>query len=90
VTQRGRALVTPGWDVPFKAAAGGRLRELRTERGWSQDELARRAGMSQATLSNIERGETQPFPATQRALAAALEMDARDLIVRLSGDPHAR
>lgn len=82
-------VVTAGWDRPFKVSAGRRLRELRQERGWSQYELARRAGVSQGTLSNIERGDTQPFPATQRALAEALGMEARELVVRLSGDPYA-
>ncbi len=36
-----------------------RVRELREQRGWSQSEVARRAGVRQATLSAIERGETK-------------------------------
>jgi transcriptional regulator with XRE-family HTH domain len=31
-----------------------RLRALRGERGWSLDELARRSGVSRATLSRLE------------------------------------
>ncbi|MDG4865897.1 XRE family transcriptional regulator [Streptomyces sp. T-3] len=37
-----------------------RLAELRTERGWSLDELARRADVSRSTLSRLERGEISP------------------------------
>jgi transcriptional regulator with XRE-family HTH domain len=37
-----------------------RLAALRTERGWSLDELAVASGISRATLSRLERGETSP------------------------------
>lgn len=33
-----------------------RLRELRTERGWSQAELAERLGVTRQTIISIERG----------------------------------
>ncbi len=36
-----------------------RVRELRDQRGWSQSEVARRAGVRQATLSAIENGDTK-------------------------------
>lgn len=36
---------------------GERLRQCRKEMGWSQAETARRAGMSQPNLSELERGE---------------------------------
>jgi DNA-binding XRE family transcriptional regulator len=89
--RRGRLrLVTPGWDRAYKAAVGRRLRELREERGLTQAELARRAGVSNATLCFLESGETQPLPATQRALAAALGLELGELLARLTGDPHAR
>ena len=88
--RRGSKYVTPGWATAYKLETGRRLRELRTEQGLSQGELARRAGLSQSGLSFIERGETLPLPVTQEALAAALGMDLRDLTVRLTGDPHAR
>ena len=37
-----------------------RLARLRAERGWSLDTLAERSGISRATLSRLERGETSP------------------------------
>ena len=85
-----RPPVPEGWGYAFKVEVGRRLRELRAERGVGQAELAHLAGLAPGTLSLIESGETLPLPATQRALAGALGMDERDLIVRLSGDPHAR
>ncbi len=37
-----------------------RLADLRTEHGWSLDELARRSGVSRSTLSRLERCEVSP------------------------------
>ena len=50
----------PG-DIERRIAA--RLGQLRTERGWSLDALAERAGISRATLSRLERGELSPTAA---------------------------
>lgn len=50
---------------------GTRLRDLRTGRGWTQDELARRAGLSKSYLSRIEDGERQPSLASLLSLAQA-------------------
>jgi len=51
------------------------LRELRTDLGHSQDRLAAQAGLRQATISDIERGECRASPASVRALAAALGVE---------------
>lgn len=61
---------------------GRRVRLLREERGWSQGELARRAGVSQGHLSNIERGvrrDTQIVTAAR--IAKALGVPTDDLLV---------
>ena len=42
---------------PEVAAIGGRLRELRKERGLTQAELARQIGIQQSDLSRMEKGE---------------------------------
>ncbi len=39
---------------------GGRIRELRTERGMSQDDLAARVYVSRQTISSWENGKTYP------------------------------
>ncbi|MDT0445597.1 helix-turn-helix domain-containing protein [Streptomyces johnsoniae] len=51
---------------------GRRLRELRTERGLSLSELARRSGLGKATLSELESGRRNPTLETLYALTTAL------------------
>jgi len=50
---------------------GIRLRDLRTERGWTLDELARRTSLSKSYLSRIEDGDRQPSLASLLSLASA-------------------
>ncbi|MFI6861864.1 helix-turn-helix transcriptional regulator [Streptomyces sp. NPDC050421] len=44
------------------AAFGERLRRLRDERGWTQDELAERTGYSGTHISAVETGRRSPTP----------------------------
>jgi len=53
---------------------GGRLRELRVERGLSMRALARKSGLSANALSMIERGRSSPSVSTLYKLAGALEV----------------
>lgn len=46
--------------------------DLRLEAGLSQEELAKRAGLSQAMVSRIERGERYPNPEMAKSIAKAL------------------
>jgi transcriptional regulator with XRE-family HTH domain len=56
------------------------LYEWRKRRGWTQEELAAKAELDQATISNIENGRvTRPAYNTVFKLAAALEIDPRSL-----------
>lgn len=60
-----------------------RLRELREAKGWSQAELARRAGVQRVTITVIEGGRTKGVDfSTLDKLARALEVDPGFLIVR--------
>lgn len=46
---------------------GQRLRRIRDQRGWNQEELAARLGVDQSTLSNWENGTKFPeFQSLQR------------------------
>jgi transcriptional regulator with XRE-family HTH domain len=45
---------------------------LRRQRGWSQAELARRAGMHNSTVCQIESARLRPYPRQLAALATAL------------------
>jgi transcriptional regulator with XRE-family HTH domain len=51
---------------------GGRLREIRTARGISVRELARRAGCSASLVSQVERGVTTPSAGVVYSLANEL------------------
>ena len=56
-----------------------RVRTCRIARGWSQDELAARAGISRAEVSAIETNRLVPSTSTALALAAALDCRVEDL-----------
>lgn len=62
-------------------AAGieNRVRDHRVRRGWSQGELARRAGLSRAGVSAVETGRLVPSAAAALALAAALGVRVEDV-----------
>jgi transcriptional regulator with XRE-family HTH domain len=57
-----------------------RIRELRARKGWSQAELARRAGLHNSVVNRAERGETDITMATLEKLAKALGVGPRSLI----------
>jgi transcriptional regulator with XRE-family HTH domain len=50
---------------------GDRLRELRTRRGWTLDDLAKRTTLSKSYLSRLEEGERQASIAALLSLANA-------------------
>lgn len=69
-----------------KAPESGLYRELREARrrlGWTQAELARRAGTNQGAIARLERGQVMPRLRTLHRLAEV--MGAR-LVVRLEVD----
>ncbi|WP_305045956.1 substrate-binding domain-containing protein [Geoalkalibacter sp.] len=55
------------------------VRRLREERGWSQQELAERAGLSRTGVSAIEAGRLIPSTAAALALAAAFGCRVEDI-----------
>jgi molybdate-binding protein/DNA-binding XRE family transcriptional regulator len=61
------------------AAWKQQLSRHRLDRGWSQEELARRTGLSRAAVSAIETGRVVPSTAAALALAAAFECRVEDL-----------
>ena len=65
-----------------QAALGLAVREARTERGISQEELAHRAGVHRTYVGGIERGERNPTVTSIFKLADALELRASELISR--------
>jgi transcriptional regulator with XRE-family HTH domain len=59
---------------------GENLRQARTRRLLTQDELAEKAGVSQSTIANIERNNAEPQFRTIRKLAKALDVDPTELL----------
>jgi transcriptional regulator with XRE-family HTH domain len=59
---------------------GERLRKQRTRRALTQAELAKRAGVTTATVARIERDEIEPRMTTLRKLAQGLEVDPTELV----------
>ena len=57
-----------------------RLRALRLERGLTQGRLAARASMYTTAVSAYERGDHVPRGAVLARLAAALDVDVRELV----------
>jgi len=55
------------------------LRELRTERGLSQDELAARAGLDRNYIGMIERGARNPAIVNVVKIAEALDVTPSEL-----------
>ena|SRR3712207_6337788 len=53
-------------------ALGERIRHLRQEKGWTQRDLATRAGLKPAGISKYELGTHQPSLAALKAIAEAL------------------
>jgi transcriptional regulator with XRE-family HTH domain len=67
------------------AAIGAQIGLRRSQRGLSGAELARRAGISKTTLSNLEAGVGNPTVATLDALAVALRIPMTDLLATDTG-----
>ena len=59
---------------------GEKLKEVRTRRLLTQDELAEKAGVSQSTIANIERDNAEPQFRTIRKLAKALDIEPTELL----------
>ena len=60
-------------------ALENRVRDQRLGRGWSQDELARRSGLSRAGISAVETGRLVPSAAAALALASAFGVRVEDV-----------
>ena len=66
--------------MPTVVYIGDNLKEIRTRRFLTQEELAERAGVSPATIVRIERNQAEPHISTMRKLAKALDIDPTELL----------
>ena len=67
-------------DSRFIEVDGTKLRKLRREWALSQQDIERRTGISQATLSDLEQGKRGARASTLRKLAEALGVEPRELM----------
>lgn len=51
-------------------------------RGWTEEELARAAGIAQSTVARIERGDRMPSAGTLAKLASALGLSELSDLLR--------
>jgi transcriptional regulator with XRE-family HTH domain len=65
---------------PEAEVFGGRLRELRQKRRFTQGDVAHRSGLTVPYISEMERGFKVPSLTTILRLAIALECKATDLV----------
>lgn len=63
-----------------------RLRDLRSERGWSLDALAQRSGVSRATLSRMENAEVSPTAQVLNKLCVAFGMTLSRLMLMVEDE----
>ncbi len=64
-----------------------RIREYRTGKGWSQGDLAERAGVSRQLVSAVEAGRHVPNVAAALAMARALGRSVEDLFIARAAGP---
>jgi transcriptional regulator with XRE-family HTH domain len=68
-----------GRDEAIKAAFGRRLRELRSQKGFSQEALALACDLDRTYIGGVERGERNVSLINIHKIAAALGVPAREL-----------
>jgi XRE family aerobic/anaerobic benzoate catabolism transcriptional regulator len=61
-------------------ALGERIRQLRTERGWRQIELAEESGLHENFVSDLEQGRKEACLRTLQTIAKAFDLSVADLL----------
>ncbi len=58
-----------------------KVKQLRNKRGWTQEELAKKAGISRVSVARIEAGmRKNPDLSTRKKLAKAFKVNIMDLL----------
>jgi len=70
---------TGGEVTDLSARIGARVRQLRTDHGYSLDVLAARSGVSRSAISTIERGTASPTAVVLERLATGLDVPLASL-----------
>jgi XRE family aerobic/anaerobic benzoate catabolism transcriptional regulator len=61
-------------------ALGERIRQLRTDRGWRQIDLAEETGIHENYVSDLELGRKEVCLRTLETIARAFDMSTADLL----------
>ena len=83
---RRRSAEPAGPEPLWREVLGGRLRELRADRGEKLVDTARRAGISPQYLSEIERGIKEPSSEMISAVAGALDTSLAEIASEIGRD----
>jgi len=67
-----------------------RLRQARTDKGWTQEDLADRVGLSVRYIGQVERRQASPSVRVLGQLADALQMEPTELVRRVKPKDKAR
>ena len=59
---------------------GDRIKELRTQKGWSQSDLARACDKDRQAIERLENGKTNPTIFSLFEVSKALNIKVKDLI----------
>ncbi len=70
------------------AVLGGNVKHYRARLGWTQEDLARQAGINRSYLAGIESGRRNTSARTIEKLARALGVSPADLLASLDGSQH--
>lgn len=66
--------------MDMRRLVGDNCARIRKGRGWTQEELAERSGLSQQYISDLERGKRNPTIVTIYELAQALGVSHLDMV----------
>ena len=59
---------------------GKRIRALRKEKGWNQDDLAQHIGLGRTYISNVERGHKNPSLRSLEIFAIGFRMTLSEFL----------
>ena len=87
IVDRSKAQMEAGYEIAIPASiaeaiarGGNEIRAVREWRSLTQAQLARRAGLTQGYVSQLESGTSDGTPKALRAIASALDVPV-DLII---------